>query len=260
MFIYKIFSSFLKRDITIELFVPNDVATQENRLELLILNDGQDTKQLNLLPILQNVYADGQMKPMVIAAIYTDKHRLDDYGVAGILDYKRRGKSARLYQLFLTKELIPFVAQKINIGAFQRCHIAGFSMGALSAFDTAWKYDNIFYSVACFSGSFWWRNLDLGKGYSDHRNRIMHEKVRHTLLKPKIKCWFQTGQLDETLDRNENGLIDSIDDTLDLINLLLDKGYKMHLDVNYRQVTGGKHNFETWSQVFPEYLAWLQHI
>ena len=64
MYVYKILSEFLKREVTVELFIPNDAAKQEHRLELLILNDGQDTKQLNLLPTLQNVYADGQMKPI----------------------------------------------------------------------------------------------------------------------------------------------------------------------------------------------------
>ena len=200
------------------------------------------------------------MKPMVIAAVYADKHRLDDYGVAGIRDYKRRGKTAKQYQLFIVNELMAIVKDKIKITNFKRCHIAGFSMGALSAFDTAWKFDNIFYSVACFSGSFWWRNIDLNKDYHDHNNRIVHEMVKKTLLKPKLKFWFQTGKLDELNDRNNNGLIDSIDDTNDLIELLLEKGYKMYLDIYYREVQDGKHNYETWSLVFPEYLVWLNYI
>ncbi len=260
MFVFNIFSKFLKRQITVELFVPHDAASQEAQLELLVLNDGQDTKSLNLLSILHNVYAEGQMKPMVIAAIYADTHRLDDYGVAGILDYKKRGKTARQYQLFIVNELIQFVAAKIKISNFKRHHIAGFSMGALSAFDTAWKYDTFFYSAACFSGSFWWRSLDLNDGYNDHSHRIMLERVKHTLVKPKLKIWFQTGQLDETHDRNENGLIDSIDDTTDLIQLLVNKGFRMHFDIYYREVEDGRHNFETWSLIFPEYLIWLNYI
>ena len=260
MYVYKILSEFLKREVTVELFIPNDAAKQEHRLELLILNDGQDTKLLNLLPTLQNVYADGQMKPMGIAAVYADKHRLDDYGVAGVLDSKRRGKSAKSYQLFLTRELIPYVLEKIHINAFQRIHIAGFSMGALSAFDTAWKNDHLFYSAACFSGSFWWRSQDLHQGYNDAFHRIIHERVKQTLLKPRLKFWFQTGGQDEVTDRNANGLIDSIDDTNDLIGLLLDKGYRMFIDIYYREVAEGKHNYETWGLVFPEYLVWLNYI
>jgi enterochelin esterase-like enzyme len=260
MYVYKIKSEYLDREMKVELFVPNDFEKHGEELELLVLNDGQDTQQLNLLSTLHNVYADGHMKPMVIAAIYADKNRLDDYGIAGIPDYKKRGKTAKQYQMFIVNEVLNLVKEKLEIKSFKRYHIAGFSMGALSAFDTAWKFDNIFYSSACFSGSFWWRSLDLHKGYHDNRNRILHEKVKNTLLKPKLKFWFQTGKNDETHDRNNNGLIDSIDDTRDLINLLLEKGYKMHIDIYYREVQDGRHNYETWSLVFPEYLVWLNYI
>lgn len=259
MFVYPIASSFLKRTVTVELFMPHDASEHTHDLELLILNDGQDCEQLNLLSILKNVYADGQMKPMVIAAVYADKHRLDDYGVAGVLDYKKRGKTARQYQQFITTELIRFVIQKVKIKSFARVHIAGFSMGALSAFDTAWKNDHIFYSVACFSGSFWWRKQDLHHGNND-KSRIMHQLVSQTLLKPRLKFWFECGTRDEKNDRNKNGVIDSIDDTLDLIHILNEKGYKNHLDIFYRQVQEGQHNFCTWSIVFPEYLYWLNYI
>ena len=34
---------------------------------------------------------------------------------------------------------------------------------------------------------------------------------------PGLKFFFQCGNMDETMDRNKNGIIDSIDDTLDLI-------------------------------------------
>jgi enterochelin esterase family protein len=260
MFIYKIESKYLKREMTVELFVPNDLAKHEDNLELLVLNDGQDASQLNLVATLHNVYAEGHMKPLVIAAVYADKHRMDDFGVAGKLDYKRRGKTAKQYQLFIVKELIEMVKEKIKIQRFTRCHIAGFSMGALSAFDTAWKFDNIFYSVGCFSGSFWWRSVDMNQGYHDHSHRIVHEMIKSTLLKPRLKFWFQTGTLDEKNDRNNNGEIDSIDDTKDLVELLLEKGYKMHLDIQYREVQDGKHDYDTWSAVFPEYLVWLNYI
>ena len=243
-----------------ELFIPHDAAQRVDQIELLVLNDGQDTSQLHLLTTLHNVYADGHMKPMVIAAVYADENRLHDYGVASSLDFKRRGKTAKQYQLFIVYELIALVKEKVKINNFKRCHIAGFSMGALSAFDTAWRFDNVFYSAACFSGSFWWRNKEVNKDYHDNKNRIIHEQVKNTLLKPNVKFWFQTGKFDEQNDRNNNGLIDSIDDTSDLIDLLLEKGYKMYLDIYYREVQDGEHNFRTWSLVFPEYLVWLNYI
>jgi enterochelin esterase-like enzyme len=68
-----------------------------------------------------------------------------------------------------------------------------------------------------------------------------------------LKFWFQTGTNDETDDRNKNGIIDSIDDTTDLIKLLKGKGYA---DIVYREVEGGEHNPKTWGEVLPDFLIW----
>jgi len=41
---------------------------------------------------------------------------------------------------------------------------------------------------------------------------------------PGLKFFFECGTADETEDRNGNGIIDSIDDTKDLISALINKG------------------------------------
>ena len=90
--------------------------------------------------------------------------------------------------------------------------------------DIAWNNPQLFDKVGVFSGSFWWRSKELGKGYTDN-DRIMHNIIRNTAAKPDLKFWLQTGTKDETADRNKNGIIDSIDDTVDLIKELESKGY-----------------------------------
>lgn len=71
-----------------------------------------------------------------------------------------------------------------------------------------------------------------------------------------MKFWFQCGTLDETADRNQNGVIDAIDDTLDVIKELQEKGYSYPVDITYVQVEGGKHDLQTWAMVFPQFLEW----
>ena len=132
--------------------------------------------------------------------------------------------------------------------------IAGFSLGGLSAFDIGWNNPKIFSKVGVFSGSFWWRKKDYKKGYTDS-DRIMHDVVRKTRNKPHLKFWIQTGTLDETADRNKNGVIDSIEDSLDLITELMMKGYEDD-DICYVEIKDGKHNQQTWSLVFPDFLIW----
>ena len=152
-------------------------------------------------------------------------------------------------------ELLPAIHQQTGIEHFESTAFAGFSLGGLSALDIAWNNPELFDKAGVFSGSFWWRSKDLAKGYTD-KDRIMHGIVRNTAVKPDIKIWLQTGTKDETTDRNKNGIIDSIDDTVDLIKELEQKGFKRPADVQYLEVVGGSHNMETWAKAMPKLLVW----
>ena len=57
-------------------------------------------------------------------------------------------------------------------------------------------------------------------------------------------------------DRNNNGIIDSIDDTISLINELIKKGYHPETDIRYMELKDGSHDVPTWALAFPEFLKW----
>jgi len=61
--------------------------------------------------------------------------------------------------------------------------------------------------------------------------------------------------MDETADRNKNGVIDSIDDALDLIVELKAKGYTDE-HIKYLELPDGTHDVVTWTKAFPEFLKW----
>ena len=63
------------------------------------------------------------------------------------------------------------------------------------------------------------------------------------------------GTQDETADRNNNGVIDSIDDALSLIEELKMKGYKEN-EIEYYEMADGKHDVATWAKAFPVFLEW----
>lgn len=65
-----------------------------------------------------------------------------------------------------------------------------------------------------------------------------------------------TGTEDETADRNRNFIIDSIDDTIDIIKELLYQGYRRPEEITYFEKVGGKHDLPTWAAVFPSFLCW----
>ena len=249
------YSHVLDRKVTVEVLFPAEMEATDKHYPLLILNDGQDNKTVRIKKCLERMVQLGELPKIIVAGVYAH-NRINEYGVSERPDYKGRGGLASKYAEFIVVELINFLKYKypINDGPHT---IAGYSLGGLSALDIAWSYPENFDRVGVFSGALWWRSKDAAdKKFDEQKHRIMHQQIRKSSQKPDIKFWFQTGTLDEHNDRNHNGVIDSIDDTLDLITELNKKGYRPFVDVEYLEVIGGKHNQETWSKAMPYFLRW----
>ena len=84
----------------------------------------------------------------------------------------------------------------------------------------------------------------------------MHQQIRQGKYHPCQKFFLQCGNKDETKDRNNNGIIDSIDDTIDLIKELMKKGYDKEKDFYYLELPDGRHDISTWALAMPEFLKW----
>lgn len=252
-------SKHLKRSVKIDLFLPLSFFTQpQDRYPLLIFNDGQDMEAVQLKSALKD--RNKVKKPLnyIIAGIHA-ADRMHEYGTAGKPDYKKRGNKAEAYRIFLVEELIPFLQERYKASQAESAHaVAGFSLGGLSAFDLAWQHPEIFSSVGVFSGSLWWRSKAFKPNDPD-ADRIVHETVLKDGQKKGLKFWLQAGTKDETSDRNNNGIIDAIDDTLDLIKVLKEVGYSDQ-DIKYVEVKDGEHNPATWGKVLPQFLDWLPTV
>jgi iron(III)-enterobactin esterase len=247
-------SAVLKRQVTCTLLMPEENISTEP-LNLLLLNDGQEAESLRLKETLEELSSTNRIRPLIVAAIHANEDRVQEYGVAGKPDFKKRGAKAALYTEFIKTELLPAITEYTGIEKFETTAFAGFSLGGLSALAVAWNNPQLFNKAGVFSGSFWWRSKDIAKGYTD-RDRIMHNVIRKTAHKPELKIWLQTGTKDETADRNKNGIIDSIDDTVDLIKELELKGYTRPGDIQYLEMFGGTHDMATWAKAMPKFLVW----
>jgi enterochelin esterase-like enzyme len=152
---------------------------------------------------------------------------------------------------------MPFMTQKYRVkqGA-EHTFVAGFSLGGLSAIDIMWHHPDKFSKVGVFSGALWWRSKPYEDGFDEDKDRIIHNLIRNGKFQPNLQFWFQAGTEDEKEDRNQNGIIDAIDDTLDLIKELHLKGYNAE-QVTYYEMEGGTHDPETWAKAMPVFLEWL---
>ena len=251
----KIFSRFLNRIVNFDLIIPNPINLNA-KYPVIYMNDGQDFDQLDLEKIERGFY-ENYTSPHIFVAIHCNNERILEYGTSFVADYKKRGIKATDYMNFVVKELMPFIQLTYSGSNLATDNtICGFSLGGLSAFDIAFENSNLFSKIGVFSGSFWWRDKSYEEGFDEDADRIMHKKIKNFGKNTGQQFWLECGTLDETADRNNNGIIDAIDDTLDLMTELEQKGYDKNKDIVYREVEHGEHNQNTWKKVLPEFLVW----
>ena len=249
-------SVFLGQEVKLDFYLPKNVADLFE-MSLLLINDGQNIKEMGLDRILGNFYAEKALSPLLCVAIHTGAQRKMEYGVASQTDFLGRGAKAGFYTSFVLRELLPFIRDTYSITSFKERAFAGFSLGALMALDIVLNHPGKFSKAGLFSGSFWWRSVDqTEKKYDDDLHRIIHQEIKNGSYHRGLKFFFQCGNKDETLDRNNNSIIDSIDDTLDVIKELVAKGYDRKKDIYYLEMPDGKHDIATWGRAMPVFLKW----
>lgn len=250
-------SVYLARTVKVDFYLPQRL-NNNAAINLLLINDGQDLVKMNFASILDKLYAvEKAMEPLLCVGMHCSADRKMEYGVADHPDYLGRGAKAAAYTSFILTELLPFINKKFDFLSFKEKAFAGFSLGGLMALDIVWNHPGEFSKVGVFSGSLWWRNIDqTDQQYDDDKHRIMHQQIRKGTYASDLKFFFQCGNMDETMDRNNNGIIDSIDDTLDMISELESKGYNKETDIRYIEMKDGLHDVPTWARAFPSFLKW----
>ena len=251
----KVYSRHLQEHVDLAI-ITTPMPEDKSDMNLLLLNDGQDIGKLRVKDIVDSLYSKNLIEPLIVVGIHAG-NRMQEYGVAGLPDYKNNGSKADKYNAFVDNELYNFVKKKTGVRKFKSVTIAGCSLGGLSAFDIAWNNADKIDKAGIFSGSFWWRDKDANaKDYSDENNRIMLSFLKSSRKKPKTKYWFYAGAKEETSDRDKDGMIDVIDDTKDLIAIIRQKNIIPSSDIVYTEAANGTHDYTSWSSAFPAFLLW----
>jgi len=252
---YVIKSTHLNRDVIVDFYLPlNEAASAD--ISLLLINDGQDLVTMGFDEILENVCLQNGITSLLCVGIHCGTERRNEYATAKIIDYKGRGTKAALYTQFVFEELLPFIRKTYIVFTFKEKSYAGFSLGGLSALDIVWNNPKEFTKVGVFSGALWWRDKDQeANDFDESKDRIMHRQIREGNYAPWLQFFFEVGTQDETADRNNNGVIDAIDDTVSLINELKQKGYT-DKNIEYTELKDGRHDVPTWARALPAFLKW----
>ncbi len=251
----EVYSRHLQKHISLTV-ISTPVPNNKSDFNLLLLNDGQDINKLRVKEIVDSLYKKKVINPLIVVGIDAFD-RMQEYGVAGKPDYQGNGASAEKYAGFITGELLPFVKKKAGVRKFNSITIAGCSLGGLSAFDIAWDNADKINKVGAFSGSFWLRDKDSkDSSYSDDKDRLIINKIRSSRKRPHLQYWFYVGGNEEKADRDKDGIIDAVDDTKDLIDLIKKKNVAGSGDITYVEEKNGTHDYDSWSHVFPQFLIW----
>ncbi|MBL0144555.1 MAG: esterase [Chitinophagaceae bacterium] len=252
---HTISSTYLLRDVKVDCYLP--AINNPSQLSLLLVNDGQDLVTMKFDKILDTLYQHDDIMPVLCVGIHCSTDRKNEYGTAKYLDYKGRGAKAALFNHFVFEELLPFIRKTYQITSFKEKAYAGFSLGGLCALDIVWNHAMEFTKVGVFSGSLWWRDKDQeDEDFNEDTDRIMHRQIREGKCAPWLQFFFEVGTQDETADRNNNGVIDAIDDTVSLIDELEKLGYNAKHSIKYVELKDGRHDVPTWANAFPTFLKW----
>ena len=252
-----VYSKHLDNQRDIQVFLPPSYHDgHESSYKSLYINDGQDMEALGLRETLARLYQRDQIDPLIVVAVPTNADRLQEYGTAVAPNAQNLGTKAPEYAQFIIKELVPFVRTKFAVSDRGKdTAVLGASLGGLSAFDLAWNFPDQFGTLGVFSGSFWWRAA-ANETQITPRKLIAHEMVKKGEYYPGRRAWFEAGTYDERSDRDNNGVIDAIQDTLELIDALEGLGYRCGVEIEYVEVVNGRHDWPTWAEVLPDFLQW----
>lgn len=246
-------SELLQRTVLIDLYETEEIDNVGGR-NLLLVNDGGQLRQAGMDGLLKG---EGgiPLLPLTVAAIHGGENREQELGMSTGPDYLGRGTKAAWYEQFVISELLPFLGERQERRSFRETAIAGFGQGALSAFDIAWNNPDIFNKVGVLSGIMGWRSVAReDRRYDDSQHRMLHLQVRNGTFRRGMKFFFQCGFTNDGQDLNRNGVIDSVDDTIDLMRELVRKGYQEGAGIRY--VQDGKSRPGEWLSSFQRFLQW----
>lgn len=247
----ELYSRHLQRQVKLTIIhtpIPDDKA----EINLLVLNDGQQSSNINLTSIVDSLYKAKQIQPLVILAIHAG-NRKEEYGIADKISNSAGGGKADHYDSFFNNELYPFAKKKAGVRKFKSVTVAGLGAGGLSALDIAWTHPDKISKVGVFSGAFN-RTVNKEKAVSDTIcNGMMYEKVKSSRKRPDLQFWIYAGQNGKTGLPNDDA--DNIlNSTNCFVELLSAKKFITDGDIVYKK--GITNNAAAWQEQLPNFLKW----
>jgi predicted alpha/beta superfamily hydrolase len=211
------------------------------RYPVLYLQDGQNVfdaatsfsgVEWGVDEAAERLIKENLIEPLIVVAVAnTGEQRIDEYApTRGVIDAKakrkRRSKGlARKYARFLIDELKPYIDQKYRTNPdAEFTGLGGSSLGGLVTLTIGILYPQVFSRLIVMSPSIWWDDF------------AIYRLVDSIQQKPPLKIWLDTGTAEPGWEQAR-----------ELLNRLLEKGWKLQKDVLYMESQGADHSEAAWA-------------
>src|SRR4029077_7483591 len=182
------------------------------------------------------------IEPVIVVAVANiGEDRVHEYTpTPGVIETKGRRKKrsrglARLYGHFLMDELKPYIDQKYRTERGPEfTGLGGSSLGGLVTLAIGILYPLAFRRLMVMSPSIWWDNF------------AIYRLVDSIQQKPPLKIWLDTGTAEPGWERAR-----------ELRNRLIEKGWKLHKDVEYMEAQRADHSEAAWAARVESALRFL---
>jgi predicted alpha/beta superfamily hydrolase len=180
----------------------------------------------------ERLIKENLIEPLIVVAVAnTGEQRIHEYTpTRGVIDAKakrkRRSKGlARKYARFLIDELKPYIDRKYRTNPdAEFTGLGGSSLGGLVTLTIGILYPQVFSRLIVMSPSIWWDEF------------AIYRFVDSIEQKPPLKIWLDTGTAEPGWEQAR-----------ELLNRLLEKGWKLQKDLLYMESQGADHSEAAWA-------------
>jgi len=172
------------------------------------------------------------IEPLIIVAVAnTGEDRVHEYApTRGVIDAKakrtKRSRGlARQYGEFLIEELKPYIDKKYRTQReAEFTGLGGSSLGGLVTLAIGILFPAMFSRLIVMSPSIWWDDF------------AIYRLVDMIEQKPLLKIWLDTGTAEPGWEQARF-----------LCNRLMEKGWRLNVDLNYLEAKGADHSESAWA-------------
>jgi predicted alpha/beta superfamily hydrolase len=240
-------SEILPDDRAVSVYLPPQYFEHEGRrFPVFYLQDGQNLfdgrtsyiagKTWNANRTVDRLTNAGEIEPVILVGVAnTGLRRMAEY--TPTRDFKMGGGEGRSYGRLLIEELKPLVDSTYRtLVDAKNTAVGGSSLGGLISLYLGFAHPEVFGKIAVMSPSLWW----------DHRSIL--NAIAQQEKKPNLHIWLDMGTAEGTRHLRDADMLEG---------LLVKRGWKVGVDLDYVKAQGAVHDEQAWSERFGDVLRFL---